>query len=116
MFTRPVLERKVRHRAAAKYRLRLPAIFHWDDGSEHTECGFTNEVSVDGALIVCSKCPPIGSNVRVEVLLPSPDSDAGDIRIECKGKVICIQDHVACSTFGVQGIFSDDELTSSQAF
>ena len=39
------------HRNAMRYRLRLPVIFHWDDGADHTEGGFTRDVALDGALI-----------------------------------------------------------------
>ena len=74
-------------RAAVRYRLRLPVIFHWNDGADRTEGGFTCDVAADGALILSSKCPPIGADVRIEVLVPSPDQSAEEIRIECIGKV-----------------------------
>ena len=54
---------------------------------EHTEGGFTTDVALDGALILSSKCPPIGVDIRIEVLIPSPDQSAEEIRIECMGKV-----------------------------
>jgi hypothetical protein len=90
---------------AVRYGLRLPAIIRWNDGTEHTEGGFTNDVAVDGALISSSKCPSVGTNVRVEVLVPSPDNDTADIQIECEGKVVCILNTVGCRRFGVEGTF-----------
>lgn len=107
MVTHPVFELSKRRTSAIRYRLHLPAIFHWNDGGEHTGCGFTNDVGVDGVSIVCTKNPPVGTNVRVEVLLPSPSNNAEDIRIECQGKVVSIHDAVPCSTFGVQGTFNE---------
>jgi hypothetical protein len=95
------------NRTPVRYRLRLPAIIRWNDGTEHTEGGFTNDVAVDGALISSSKCPPVGTNVRVEVLVPSPDNDTADIPIECEGKVVSIMNSAGCGRFGVKGTFKE---------
>jgi hypothetical protein len=98
-------------RTAIRYKLRLPVIFHWNDGAVHTEGGFTNDVALDGASIVSRRCPPIGSDVRIEVLIPAPDYPEGEIRIECLGKVTRVRDDGRVSSFGVHGLFSDDQLT-----
>jgi hypothetical protein len=107
----PVLERSQQRRTALRYKLRLPVIFHWNDGIEHTEGGFTNDVALDGALILSSKCPPVGSEVRIEILLPSPDLSDEDLRIECTGKVTRVLEQTGYSAFGVHGVFDDDHLT-----
>jgi hypothetical protein len=106
-----MLERVTQRRTAIRYKLQLPVIFHWNDGREHTEGGFTSDVALDGALILCSRFPPIGSDVRIEILLPSPDQSGEDLRIECTGKVIRVVDQLGTKAFGVQGIFDDDHLT-----
>jgi hypothetical protein len=98
-------------RAATRYRLRLPVIFHWNDGRERTEGGFTCDVAVDGALIFSSKCPPVGADIRIEVLVPSPDHPAEEIRIECVGKVMRVWEQQGSAYFGVYGFFNDDQLT-----
>jgi len=105
----PILECRTQRRAAVRYKLRLPVIFHWNDGTERTEGGFTNDVAMDGALIFSTKCPPIGSEVRIEVLLPSPDQSSEELRIECVGKVTRVVEEAGC--FGVLGMFDDDHLT-----
>ena len=104
----PPLER----RSAVRYRLRLPVIFHWDDGKEHTEGGFTSDIALDGALILSSRCPPVGADVRIEVLIPVPDHSAEEIRIECVGKVTRVWEQPGSAYFGVHGVFNDDQLTS----
>jgi hypothetical protein len=106
----PILEVIRQRRNAVRYKLRLPVIFHWNDGAERTAGGFTNDVALDGALIFSSKCPPVGSNVRIEVLLPSPDRSGEELRIECIGKVARVAEQAGC--FGVHGVFDDDHLTS----
>jgi hypothetical protein len=104
-----VVEPTLQRRAAVRYRLRLPVIFHWNDGIEHTQGGFTNDVSLDGALIFSMHCPPFGMEIRIEILIPSPDESGEDLRIECIGKVTRVAQQAGC--FGVQGMFDDDHLT-----
>jgi hypothetical protein len=98
-------------RIAVRYRLQLPVIFHWNDGMEHTEGGFTSDVALDGALIHSSKCPPVGADVRIEVLIPSPDHSAEEIRIECTGKVTRVWEQPGSAYFGIHGTFDDEYLT-----
>jgi hypothetical protein len=98
-------------RATVRYKLRLPVIFHWNDGVEHTSGGFTGDVALDGALILSSECPPVGSDVRVEVLLPSPEMENEELRIGCSGKVVHASERSGFSAFGFHGIFEDEQLT-----
>jgi hypothetical protein len=111
----PILERTMpriaQRRSSVRYKLRLPVIFHWNDGADRTGGGFTSDVALDGALILSTQCPPIGSNVRIEVLIPSPEKSGEEIRIECNGKVMRIAEQPGCFAFGVHGIFEDDHLT-----
>ena len=98
-------------RSAARYRLRLPVIFHWNDGGEQTAGGFTSDIAVDGALILSSRCPPVGTDIRIEVLIPSPDVFREEIRIECIGRVTRVWESPPGFTyFGVHGTFNDDQL------
>ena len=96
-------------RIQVRYKLRLPVIFHWNDGVQHTEGGFTSDVALDGALIFSSRWPPLGSDIRIEVLIPSLDQSGEELRIECTGKVTRTAEHSGC--FGVDGIFDDDHIT-----
>jgi hypothetical protein len=98
-------------RAAARYQLRLPVIFHWSDQTHHTEGGFTRDVARDGAFIISSKCPPVGSDVWIEILLPSLDEASGELRVECMGKVTHVESGFGYKGFGVCGQFDDDQLT-----
>lgn len=104
-----VIEPTLQCRAAVRYKLRLPVLFHWNDGTERTQGGFTNDVSLDGVLIFSTKSPPIGSDVQIEILFPPPDESAADLPIECIGKVTRVAQQAGC--FGVQAKFDDDHLT-----
>jgi hypothetical protein len=106
-----VLEITMQRRTAVRYKLRLPVIFNWNDGTEHTSGGFTIDVSLDGALISSSSCPPSGSSIRLEILLPSPDYSGEELKIECTGEVMRVEHREGHNAFGVHCIFDDDHLT-----
>jgi hypothetical protein len=110
-----ILERNVQRKNAVRYNLRLPVIFHWRDGRERTDGGFTSDVGLDGALILSRACPPVGSEVRLEVLIPSPIRNGGDLKIECTGRVIGVQEKPGGRVFGVQGTFDDDHLSGQES-
>jgi hypothetical protein len=61
-------------------------------------------------MILSRKCPPLGSEIRIEVLIPSPDRSGDDLLAQCVGKVTRVAEEIDCSAFGVQGIFDDDHL------
>jgi len=77
----------------------------------HTEGGFTCDVALDGVLIRSKVCPSLGSDVRVEVLLPSPDRNGVGLRIQCIGKVTRLVNQGGVMSFGVEGDFDDAHLT-----
>jgi len=74
------------------------------------EGGFTDDVALDGVLIRCKACPGVGSDVRVEVLLPSPIGGGPGLRIQCVGKVTRVVTEGDIKSFGVQGDFDDAHL------
>ena len=100
-------------RSAARYKLQLPVIFHWNEGGDRTGGGFTSDVALDGALINSSMCPPVGSDVQIEVLILSPVWGGVEMRIQCAGKVTRVMDQGDMMSFGVRGDFDDDHLTPS---
>jgi len=104
-------EKGLQRRTAVRYKLRLPVIFRWNDGVEHTSGGFTSDVALDGALILSSDCPPVGSEVRIEVLIPSPEMRNQELRIGCSGKVVHTSQRSGYNAFGFHGIFEDEQLT-----
>jgi hypothetical protein len=105
------LELTMQRRTAVRYKLRLPVIFNWNDGTEHTGGGFTSDISLDGALIISSKCPPSGSNIRLEILLPAPDYSGEELKIECAGEVTRVEERPGSIAFGVRCVFEDDNLS-----
>jgi len=101
----------MQRRAATRYKLHLPVIFRWSNGTDHTEGGFTWDVALDGAQILSTKCPPVGVDIRIEVVIPSPDQNCIELRIECAGRVTRVVNQAGYSAFVVRGMFEDDHLT-----
>ena len=60
-----MLKPPLQRRTAVRYKLRLPVIFHWNDGFEHTSGGFTSDVSLEGALILSKESPPVGARASI---------------------------------------------------
>jgi hypothetical protein len=102
-----VLEPSPRHK---EYKLRLPVIFRWNDGTEHTEGGFTSQIALDRALIFSSSRPPVGTDVCIEVLFPCPAGEGREIRVACRGRVVQSAEAFRDDAFVVQGQFDDDYL------
>jgi hypothetical protein len=78
---------------------------------ERTEGGFTTDVALDGVFIRSKKLPPEGIEVQIEVLIPSPCDEGGEMRIHCTGRVTRVVNQRGYSGFGVVGDFDDDDLT-----
>jgi hypothetical protein len=105
-----LIEREPQRRSATRYRLHLPVIFHWKDGAEFTEGGFTYDIALDGALISSTRCPPLGCDIRIEVLVPSPTNREEQLRILCHGKVTRTMSEGNRCNFGVRGLFDDHNI------
>ena len=106
----PVTERTNLRIGAMRYLLRLPAIFRWHEGTERTGAGFTFDVAVDGAIIQSSTRPPIGCEIYIEVLIPSPVVRRDYLHLKCSGKVSGWTESDGCSLFSITGLFEYDSL------
>ena|ERR1700730_418878 len=81
-------------RKEVRYRLDAPALFTWE--SAHHKClqgeGITRDISVFGAFIVTSTCPPVDVPIKVEVVLPSLTGLKPVIRVSGAARVLRV-DH-----------------------
>jgi len=73
-------------------------IFEWSDGTDHVEGGFTKEIARDAAFILSDHCPPVGSEVRMKVLFPSP-AMPDPVCLECEGRVACLSDDIGTKAY-----------------
>jgi len=69
-----IVERNLERRRAARYELTIPVAFLWadHDGSALHAEGVTRDISDIGVYVLADKCPPLNSEVRVEVMAVEP--------------------------------------------
>lgn len=81
-------------RKEIRYRLEAPAIFTWENfqNKRLQGEGLTRDISLLGAFILTSTCPPNMSIIRVEVALPSLTGIETEIRILGRARVVRV-DH-----------------------
>ncbi len=106
----PISERLIERRNAARYRLRPPVTFHWDHVGRRTEKGFTSDVGLKSALLQSRLCPPVGTVVLVELLIPLSDLSGSELRVGCIPRVTRVAQTPERGVFGIQGCFEDGQI------
>ena len=94
-------------KSAVSYPCQLPVIFNWQEEGQHNGAGFTCDVSLEGALIHSPVSPPVGCDVFIQILVPSPDKVGKQLRIQCTGKVNRVDRQPGGYSFGVKGFFEE---------
>ena len=69
------VEASVERRKGIRYRLNAPAVFRWSgpESGHHQAEGVTRDMSVAGAFVITSTCPPPNSMIQMEVVFPISD-------------------------------------------
>ena len=69
-----IVERNLERRRAVRYELTIPVAFLWadNDGSALHAEGVTRDISDIGVYVLADTCPPLHSEVRVEVMAVEP--------------------------------------------
>jgi hypothetical protein len=81
----------VDRRSSSRYALRVPVVFHWDDGKQKHSTGISRDLSPAGAYISCENkadCPKRGSVLEVEILLPAIGQEHKNLKLNAKGPVV----------------------------
>ena len=100
----PQTERRSRRR----FRLVLPVVFHWSDGTEHSGVGYCRNIGLGGFLILAGDCPQLGTEIRVDVVVPAFDPEPKEILFRHTGRVVRIEACEGLLGFAVAGQFDDD--------
>lgn len=80
-------------RRELRYRLDIPTLFSWQNEQRrrlYAE-GITRDISVLGAFIVTATCPPMQTQIEVEVVLPSLAGNKSVVRIKGEARVIRVE-------------------------
>ena len=75
-----------------RYKLCLPLLFKWTDesGTFMQEAAFTRDISTGGLFVTCVKCPQIGANLSLEIMLP-PNSGIGSCALRLDATVRAVR-------------------------
>jgi len=103
-------ERRTRNR----FRLVLPVVFHWNDGTQRSEVGYCRNIGLAGVFIVAGNCPPVDTEIRIDVVVPAFYPEPKEIRFHHHGRVVRIQTDEDLVGFAVSGHFEDDDAIQAR--
>jgi hypothetical protein len=106
----PWIERRSRRR----FRLVLPVIVHWSDGTEHSAVGYCRNIGLGGIFIVTSYCPPVDIEIEIDVVVPAFNPAPKEILFRHTGRVIRIQACEDLLGFAVAGQFEDENAIQAR--
>jgi hypothetical protein len=80
-------------RHVERYPLVEPVTFTWNmDGSKKQKhFGHTRDISVNSAFILSDVCPPVDSEISVELRLLLPNNPAVQLKSKVNGRVVRIE-------------------------
>lgn len=83
----------MQRRRNERYRLEVPVLFSWEDqrGRWHKARGSTQDISPQGAYVRARRCPPAGSQLRVQVLLPPLGPDQPSLMLDGNARVLRVE-------------------------
>ena len=96
-------------RKSVRYNLSFPVLFGWRGSADegHQGGGFSRDLSTTGIYVACDReCPPIDTELNVEVLVPSPASESVALKLTAHGRVIRVATSSEHSGFGAVVDFS----------
>lgn len=101
-------------RARKRFAIRAPILF-WNTSNEQSTVfgGFTKNVSESGLYVLCEAAdrPKAGKQLKIEVLLPSPNSDsAPNVRLKSTGRVLRVSSIGQPSGFAVLARFGWNDV------
>ena len=103
----------IERRNSRRFPITLPVLFRWADSEEHYDVGHCGNIGRGGIFIFAAKCPPVGVEIDVELMLPAFDLVPHPMRIRCTGRVIRVEACYHLNGFVVAGQFEDEVLAST---
>jgi hypothetical protein len=84
----------VERRKSVRYQLEIPAVFRWEDGSgmRFQGEGVTRDVSDVGAYVFTASCPPLQTEVEIEIVVPSKLPGTPKARLKGTMQVLRLED------------------------
>jgi len=105
----------IERRSSRRFQVTLPVLFRWANGEEHYDVGHCGNIGRGGIFILAAKCPPVGAEIDVELMLPAFDLIPRPVRLRCSGRVTRVEACYHLSGFAVAGQFEDETLIKTAA-
>lgn len=84
-------EWELSRRKYRRMKIEIPVLFSWPNSPRITANGLTRDVSSSGIFIITNSAPPLGSLVKLVVLVRRSGALASDLRITTSGRVLRIE-------------------------
>ena len=110
-----IVKDPIERRNSRRFSITLPVLFRWADSEEHYGVGHSGNIGRGGIFVFATKCPPVGSEVDVELMLPAFDLVPHPVRLRCTGRVIRVEACYHLNGFAVAGDFEDEALVRTTA-
>ena len=77
-------------RQSKRYRLKTSVKFSWENalGDTIRSEGFTRDISPSGVFVLTSDRLPLGTTVKMEVVLPTPSEERSGALLRTRGHVV----------------------------
>jgi hypothetical protein len=97
------VHRSIERRSFRRFALMLPVLFRWADSSEHYDGGQCANVGLGGMFVFTQKCPPVGAQVEIEVVIPAFAGVPRELRLRYIGQVTRVEACCQIAGFAVSG-------------
>jgi hypothetical protein len=86
-----------------RFPLQVPVTYRWqgESGTLRSDEGVSRDLSDQGAFIVASHLPPVGSMVDLKIALDSLHEIAGSLPLEFQGRVLRVENSKSGSGFAI---------------
>jgi hypothetical protein len=97
------VDHSIERRAFRRFPLVLPVLFRWTDSVEHYGVGHCGNAGLGGMFVLTEKCPAVGTQVEIELNIPSCELVPRPSRLHCRGRVTRVETCYQLRGFAVVG-------------
>jgi hypothetical protein len=101
------VDQSIERRTFRRFPLVLPVLFRWTDSVEHYDVGHCGNAGLGGMFVLTAKCPPVGTQVEIELNIPACALVLRPCRLHCNGRVIRVEACYQLRGFAVVGRMED---------
>jgi hypothetical protein len=81
-------------RKAIRFPLEASVTFYWkgENGMEQRGAGHSRDISEHGVFVFSDECPPAGTKIGLNILLPEFSDIAHGLRMQIEGRVLRVDE------------------------